>query len=179
MAKLAVFCSSSDRVSPIFLSQAGVFGTKLAKAGHTLVYGGANCGMMGEVARGALQAGGEVIGVIPDLDFLQGLNQVGLTQQVIVKTLAERKSIMLQQVDGAVALPGGLGTLDEIYDALVLKVAQQWLKPFWFYNFMEFWDPMLETLAIMAEQNMITRSLDELYIVTEKEDEIFMDLGKI
>lgn len=179
MAKLAVFCSSSDQVSPLFLSQAAVFGGRLAKAGHTLVYGGANCGMMGEVARGALQAGGEVVGVIPDLDFLQGLNQVGLTQQVIVKTLAERKAIMLNQVDGAVALPGGLGTLDEVFDALVLKVAKQWDKPFWFYNFMDFWEPLLETLSLMAEQRIITQPLDELYMVTDKEDEIFNQLGKL
>jgi uncharacterized protein (TIGR00730 family) len=163
VAKVAVFCSSSDLVSPIFLSEAESFGRDLAHQGHTLIYGGAGMGMMGKLASGALMAGGEVIGVLPEIDFLLEIVQPGLSRKVVVPSMAERKKVMLDEADVAVALPGGLGTLDEIFEALVLKVTGQWEKRFLFLNVFDFWTPILEALTLMDEQRMIHRNLDELF----------------
>lgn len=178
MARVAVFCSSSSKVSPMFLMEAEIFGRKMAEAGHAIIYGGANCGMMGQVAQGALRGGGKVLGVIPDLDFAQGLNQEGLTEQVVVRSLAERKERMLSEAEIAVALPGGLGTLDEVFEALVLKVTDQWSKPFYFLNWLDFWGPTLEALTLLEEQQMISRPLNELFSVVEKTEDFLRELGQ-
>ncbi len=178
MARVAVFCSSSTQVSPMFLMEAEIFGRKMAEAGHEIVYGGANCGMMGQVAEGSLRAGGRVVGVIPDLDFAQGLNQEGLTEQIVVRSLSERKERMLSQAEVAVALPGGLGTLDEVFEALVLKVTDQWPKPFFFLNWLDFWSPTLEALTLIEEQRMISRPLSELFSVIEKTEDLIIQLGQ-
>ncbi|MGE0764483.1 MAG: TIGR00730 family Rossman fold protein [Bdellovibrionales bacterium] len=178
MAKVAIFCSSSLEVSSMFLAEAEDVGRDLAIAGHTIVYGGANCGMMGRVAQAALKAGGKVIGIIPDLDFAKGLNQPGLTHEVVVHNLAERKALMLQEADMAVALPGGIGTLDEVFEALVMKCTGQWPKPIYFHNFLDFWTPVIEALTLIAEQRMITQPLHELYEVCLNRKELLTHLQR-
>jgi uncharacterized protein (TIGR00730 family) len=178
MAKLnvAVFCSSSESVSPLLLSEAESFGAALASRGHRVVYGGCDIGMMGRLADGALKAGGEVIGVVPELDWAAGIVHTGLTSRVAVPTLSERKIAMLERADAAVALPGGLGTLDEIFEALVLKATGQWRKPFWFINWFDFWTPTLEALTLMSESRMINHPLHELYDVVERHEDLLRAL---
>ncbi len=172
MAKIAVFCSSSAEVAPMFMSEAQDLGRELARAGHQIIYGGANCGMMGAFGRGVLESNGELIGVIPALEFCDGLTLNGLTRQVTVANLAERKLWMLNEDDIAVALPGGIGTLDEIFECLVLKSTNIWSKPFFFYNFLDFWDPLTEALTLMSEQRMITQPLDDLFQVIRDRNEL-------
>lgn len=179
MAKIAVFCSSSDMVSDVFLYEAESVGRDLARAGHSIVYGGANCGMMGRLAAGALSAGGEVVGIIPNLDFARGLNQKGLSQEVVVANLAERKSLMLARSDLALALPGGIGTLDEIFETLVMKVTSQWSKELIFLNFLDFWSPLIEALTLMGEQRMISQPLDTLYEVCADRQALLQQLKGI
>lgn len=178
MKKVAVFCSSSTTLAPIFLSEAESLGRDLAKAGFEVVYGGASLGPMGALAEGALRAKGKVFGVIPKLDFAQGIVQPGLTRQIEVSTLSERKTLMLSEADAVVAFPGGLGTLDEVTDCLVLKQIGEWQKPIWFYNLLSFWDPFLETLTLMQESRMISCSLDKLYAVAETREELVKGLRR-
>ena len=163
----------------MFFSEAEAVGIELAKAGHSIVFGGADIGMMGWLANGALAAGGEVYGVIPKLDFSDGVVHSGLTRQTVVSTLSERKTVMLAQADAAVALPGGLGTLDEVFETLVLKVTNQWSKPFWFLNSFNFWAPTLEALTLMHESRMIIRPLAELYEVAERREDLIKGLRGI
>lgn len=165
MANVAVFLSSSELVSPVFLDAAGEVGRKLALARHTLIYGGANCGMMGRLAADCKNAGGKVVGVIPDLDFVRDLDFKNLDEKIVVKSMAERKHKMLDRADVVLALPGGLGTLDEVLDALVLKVAGELKKPIFFLNTLEYWDPFLEALTLMCEQRMINQPLESLFEV--------------
>jgi uncharacterized protein (TIGR00730 family) len=155
----------------MLMSEAESFGAGLARAGHRVVFGGCNIGMMGQVANGALAAGGEVWGVIPELDWTQGIVHTGLTSQTVVPSLSERKGVMLAKADVAVALPGGLGTLDEIFETLVLKSTGQWPKPFWFINLFDFWTPTLEALTLMSESRMINRPLTELFDVAERHED--------
>ena len=176
MAKIAVFCSSSDMVNAMFLDEAESVGRDMARAGHTIIYGGANCGMMGRMAQAALHAGGQVIGIIPDLDFARGLNQKGLSQEVVVHSLAERKTLMLQEADAAVALPGGIGTLDEIFETLVMKITSQWPKQFYFLNFLDFWTPLTEALTLFSEQQMISQPLEALYEVCPDRKALMLQL---
>lgn len=179
MAKVAVYCSSSELISPMFLAEAEALGKELAVAGHQIIFGGADIGMMGRIANSALAAGGEVHGVIPELDFTDGIVHEGLTKQTVVRTLSERKAVMLNESDAAVALPGGLGTLDEIFETLVLKLTGQWAKPFWFYNVFDFWSPTLEALTLMEETRMITRPLTELIQVADRREDLLRGLRGI
>lgn len=179
MARVAVFCSSSELVSPMFLAEAETLGKELALAGHQIIFGGADIGMMGRIANAALAAGGEVYGVTPELDFTDGIVHEGLTKQTVVRTLSERKAVMLKGSDAAVALPGGLGTLDEIFETLVLKVTGQWPKPFWFYNVFDFWKPTLEALTLMEETRMITRPLTDLIQVADRREDLLRGLRGI
>lgn len=163
----------------MYFSEAEAVGTELARAGHTIVFGGANIGMMGRMANAALAEGGQVFGVIPELDFSDGLVHTGLTKQVVVATLSERKTRMLAEADAAVALAGGLGTLDEVFETLVLKVTNQWVRPFWFLNTFDFWTPTLEALTLMHESRMINRPLAELFDVAERREDLIKGLRGI
>lgn len=163
----------------MMLAEAEAMGTDLAKAGHTVIYGGCTVGMMGRLADGALAQGGEVWGVIPELDFAEGIVHPRLTQKKVVPTLSARKTQMLEWADAAIALPGGLGTLDEIFETLVLKAMGHWPKPFWLMNSFDFWSPLLEALTLMVESRMINRPLVELYEVAERREDLILGLKGI
>ena len=118
MARICIFCGSSDGAEPKYLERARHAGTGIAERGLGLVYGGASIGTMGAVANGALEAGGEVIGVIPRDLVKREVGHHGVTQLEVVETLFERKGRMLELADGFVSLPGGVGTLDELFEVL-------------------------------------------------------------
>ncbi|MBX7232536.1 MAG: TIGR00730 family Rossman fold protein [Bdellovibrionales bacterium] len=179
MARVSVFCSSSKEVSPWFLNEAQEFGAELARYGHTLVYGGTNQGMMGALAQGALASGGKVIGIIPEVDFLMRNVQEGGCEMVKVKNLSQRKELMIEKADFFVALPGGVGTLDEIFEVLARKQMGECNdKQFWFYNPFNYWNPLLESLEIMGEQTMITVPMGDLIKITDRREEIFTAVQK-
>src|SRR5258707_603576 len=117
--KIAVFCSSSEAVSPMLRSEIERLGEVLAEDGHAVIYGGANCGCMGSLAKGVLSHRGHLVGVIPEMDFMQGLVQDGLSERHVVPTMSARKEAMNQLADAFVIYPGGLGTLDEALEAAV------------------------------------------------------------
>ena len=114
--RLCVFCGSSPGNQPVYLEAAQQLGTALAKAGIGLVYGGAQVGLMGAVADAALAAGGEVLGVIPRQLVERELAHSGLTELREVGSMHERKAIMADLSDGFIALPGGVGTFEEVFD---------------------------------------------------------------
>ncbi len=170
--KIAVFCSSSENVAPMYLSEIDGLGEALAAAGHTIVYGGCDTGCMGALARGALRKKGKVIGVIPQMDFAADIVQEGLTEQKVVPTLASRKEAMNTMSDGFIVYPGGLGTLDEAFEVLALKSLGTINKPVVFYNFLETWDPMLEALELLAARRMIRHDLSELFIIANQREQL-------
>jgi uncharacterized protein (TIGR00730 family) len=119
--KIAVYCGSSSGNNPKFTEAARTLGKWIGENGHTLVYGGANKGLMGAVAGAVIDAGGKVIGVIPDVAIIQARKHTGLTELIETGSMAERKSKMIELADAFIALPGGIGTLDEITEVMSLS----------------------------------------------------------
>ena len=115
---IVVYCGSGSGTNPRFAAEARALGTWIAQAGHRLVYGGSSIGLMGEVSRAALDAGGEVVGVEPRFFIEMGVEQHDLTELVVVETMSERKAKMIELGDAFVALPGGIGTLEEISEIM-------------------------------------------------------------
>ncbi|WP_440959448.1 TIGR00730 family Rossman fold protein [Oceanicaulis sp. LC35] len=158
MRSICVFCGSSEGSDARFAKLAEDTGRAIARKGLRLVYGGAESGLMGRLARAALEEGGEVLGVIPEfLIPLEGL-QEGVEPR-ITATLASRKAIMVEEADGFLVLPGGAGTLEEIFDMIMLRQLGRHEKPAAFLD-AEFWGP-LETLLLkvvdagFAQDNVI------------------------
>ncbi|WP_024865696.1 TIGR00730 family Rossman fold protein [Butyrivibrio sp. FCS014] len=118
---IAVYCGSSSGNNPRFIRSAKELGRWIGENGHTLVYGGASKGLMGAVSNAVIEAGGKVIGVIPDVAIIQARKHTGLTELIETKSMAERKSKMIELADAFIALPGGIGTLDEITEVMSLS----------------------------------------------------------
>ena len=148
--RVAVFLGSSTGRRPEFAAAAADFGQRLAEAGVGIVYGGASVGMMGALADAALAAGGEVIGVIPGGLFAAEIPHPGLTRMEIVGTMHERKALMAELADGFAALPGGLGTLDELFEILTWQQIGLHAKPVALVDVGGFWDPLAAMLDGMT-----------------------------
>lgn len=116
MKSICVFCGSSPGADPAFARAAQELGELIARSGRTLVYGGGNVGLMGILADAALAAGGQVIGAIPRPLYRQEVAHMGLTHLHVVDTMHQRKALMADLSDGIIALPGGIGTLDEFFE---------------------------------------------------------------
>lgn len=176
--RIAVFCSASETVSPMLLAEMERVGETLAQDGHTVVYGGANCGCMGSLANGVLRKKGRLIGVVPEMDFMLGLVQEGLTERHPVPTLSSRKEMMISMADAFLVYPGGLGTLDEALEVLALKSAGSLQKPVLFYNFLGIWSPFLESLELLVESRLIRHKLSELFEVLDKPESLSENLKR-
>lgn len=168
MKHVGIFLSSSTHVAPVLQAEAEVLGRSIAEAGYGVVYGGSNEGCMGALASGVLSARGSLVGVVPELDFLSGLVQEGLTEKILVKDLPERKGRMIERSDAFLVYPGGIGTLDEICDALALRQINHHQKPILFYNYLDYWTPFLECLESFYQQRTITIPLERLFVVLDK-----------
>src|SRR5688572_2839533 len=127
--RVAVFCGSSDLCDPVYRDAARAVGQSLASKGIGVVYGGGRVGTMGDVADAALRAGGEVYGVIPEKLQALEVGHLELTQLYVVESMHARKAMMAQLADGFIALPGGYGTLDELFEALTWTQLNYHLKP--------------------------------------------------
>lgn len=145
---IAVFCSSSSRIAPHYFAAADDFGQRLADRGWTLVYGGSDVGLMGAVARAAKAGGGRVIGVIPEMLHARGIAYAEADELIVTPDLRQRKAQMAALADAFVALPGGVGTLEEILEVLALKDLSCHHKPVVFLNTAGFYD----RLAALFEQ---------------------------
>jgi uncharacterized protein (TIGR00730 family) len=119
--RICVYAASSAQIHPEFLTAAHALGERIAQAGHSLVYGGGSTGLMGAVADGALKHGGEVIGILPKFMADLEWGHPGLTELQLVEDMRERKHRLLTDSDAVVALPGGCGTLEELFEAITLK----------------------------------------------------------
>ena len=143
---IAVYCGSSSGNDPEFLESARTLGTWIGKNGHTLVYGGANKGIMGELADAVLKAGGRVIGVLPRVMLIQERKHTGLTEYIETTSMAERKTRMIELADAFVALPGGIGTLDEITEVMTLKSLGITGNPIVLYDTQGYYQPLKAVL---------------------------------
>lgn len=143
MKRLAVYCGSSPGADLIYIEAAEAVGRTLAQRGIGVVYGGGRLGLMGRVADAALAAGGEVIGVIPDVLRDAEVAHSGCTTLHVVQTMHERKAMMTDLADGFVTLPGGVGTMDELFEALSWVQLGYHAKPSGVINIAGFYDHLI------------------------------------
>jgi uncharacterized protein (TIGR00730 family) len=146
VSRLCVFCGSNRGRHPQFQKVAGDFGRLLAARGITLIYGGGSVGLMGDLADAVLAAGGEAIGVIPQALWDREIGHRRLTEVHVVGTMHERKAMMAGLADGFVALPGGLGTLEEIFEVWTWAQLGMHRKPCGFLNTGGFYTPLMAFL---------------------------------
>ncbi len=157
MKRICVFCGSKNGSNPAFEAAARAFGERLAYRGYTLVYGGGNLGLMGALADSVLDNGGEVIGVIPTalVDHEHAHN--GLTELHVVESMHERKAMMAEKSDAFVALPGGLGTLEELFEVWTWGQLGLHRKPVGLLNVAGFWDLLIGMVEYMSTSDFIQK----------------------
>jgi hypothetical protein len=166
MKSICVFCGSSDSVHAEYLAAARQMGRTLAERGIRLIYGGGKTGLMGAVAEGVLEAGGTVIGVIIPSMNTSALAYVGLTQMDVVDGMHARKARMHELSDGYIALPGGLGTFDELFETVTWAQTGAHEKPVGLLNVKEYYVPLLAA---------IDHAVQEGFIFPEHRDVLFID----
>jgi len=160
---LCVYCASSDRLDPKYYAAAAELGTEMVRRGWGLVYGGGKTGMMGALARAVKQAGGHVVGVIPEFMKLRELAYDEADELVTVITMRERKLLMETRADAFVALPGGWGTLEEILEILTLRQLEVVKKPCVLLNQDGFYDPLLQLFQRMLADRFFKASNLDLF----------------
>lgn len=165
MKYIAVFCGSAIGRSPIFAQQAELLGKALVKHGYGIIYGGGNVGLMGVVADSIINAGGEVIGVIPEFLSLKELEHKTLTKIYRVKTMGERKDMMNKMCDAVITLPGGFGTLDEYFEMLTLGQLSQHKKPVALLNTDGYYNPLIVMVENMVENGFLNDEYRGLFIM--------------
>jgi uncharacterized protein (TIGR00730 family) len=152
---VCVFCASAAGVSPTYLEAAQELGRLIAERGYGLLYGGATVGAMGAIADAALGAGGEVVGVIPDVIREREIDHKGLTELHVVRTMHERKALLASRADAFVALPGGYGTLDEFIEVVTWAQLRIHSKPCVVVNVGGFFDGLLRFLDHTVAEGFI------------------------
>ena len=163
--RLAVFCASTPGADPALLEAAHQVGSELAARAVGLVYGGGGGGLMGAVSQGALDAGGEVVGVIPELMVAREWGRHDLTELHVVGSMHERKAMMAERADAFLALPGGLGTLEELFEAWTWRQIDLHRKPLGLLDVGGFWQPMVRALESLVAAGFVREaSLRDLVV---------------
>jgi len=177
LKRICVYCGSGPGSDPAFAAAARAFGAILADNGIGLVYGGGSVGLMGELADAVLDRRGEVIGIIPT--FLKNREHANPRGKVIVtRDMHERKQRMFDEADAFVALPGGVGTLEEVVEQMTWAQLGRHQKPILLANIQKFWDPLCALLDHMEELQFIRPVLAVDYLVAEEVDDILPMLKK-
>lgn len=166
MKRITVFCGSNFGTEKIYREQAYRLGEKLAEYNIGLVYGGANTGLMGAVADGVIENKGEAIGVLPH--FLKGkeIAHSNLSALILVDTMHERKARMNEMSDGAIALPGGFGTLEELFEMLTWAQLQLHQKPIGILNVDGFYDDLLSLIRNMVDKGFISEVNEQILLIS-------------
>lgn len=172
MESICVYCSSSDKLLPEYLAAAREMGATIARRGLQTVYGAGSTGMMGALADGALQAGGKVLGVIPALFNTPKLAHNGLTSLEVVDTIHTRKARMIEISDAFIALPGGYGTLEELFEVLTWAQIGLHAKPVGLLNTRGYYDALLEQVERARSEGFIYQEHRSLFTCREQPDEL-------
>ncbi|MDQ6470732.1 TIGR00730 family Rossman fold protein [Flavobacterium sp. LHD-80] len=167
MKRITVFCGSSFGTEEIYKEQATLLGKTLAKENIELVYGGANVGLMGAVADGALNENGTVIGVLPNFLRSKEIAHLGLTELILVESMHERKTKMNDLCDGVIALPGGFGTLEELFEMLTWAQLGLHKKPIAVLNINGFYDSLVQLTETMVEKGLLKDVNQKMLLVSD------------
>jgi uncharacterized protein (TIGR00730 family) len=174
MQKIAVFCGASIGKNPVFKQEAKALGVYMAKKNIALVYGGGKIGLMGTIADAVMANKGEVIGVLPQMLRHEEVEHTAISQMIITKKMSKRKVKISKLVDGYIALAGGFGTLDEIFEALTLGQLSIENKPIGMLNTNGFFDYTLKQLDVMVVEGFLKQAnRDMLLVATDIETLIY------
>lgn len=164
MQSICIFCGSSAGSQAIYLETAHLVGATLAKQQRTLIYGGGKVGLMGAVADSVIAHGGRAIGVMPKHLVDKEIAHQGLSELYVVQNMHERKQKMAELSDGFIALPGGVGTLEEIFEQWTWAQLGIHQKPCAFLNVNGYYDPLMQMIALMAQQQFTQDKYVEMII---------------
>lgn len=172
LKRVCVYCGSSNGKNPAYVEAAADLGRALHKSGIGLVYGGAAVGVMGAIANAVLEAGGEAIGVIPKSLALQEVAHEHLTELHVVDTMHQRKAMMAELSDGFIALPGGWGTLEELFEILTWAQLGFHHKPCGLLNIEGYYDGLIEFLDTAFEQQFVKEVYRPMLLSADNADDL-------
>ncbi len=172
MRSICVYCGSSDKTNSTYIEAAYEMGTVIANRGLRLVYGAGSTGLMGAVANGVLENGGEVIGVMPEIFNTPTLAHNGLTRLEIVGDLHQRKARLAELADAFIALPGGFGTLEELFEILTWAQIGLHQKPVGLFNINRYFDPLLELVEKASSEGFIYNEHRALFTASDEPDSL-------
>lgn len=178
ITKICVYCGSGGGTDPAYVEAATEFGAAMAKAGIGLVYGGGGDGMMGAVARAVLDNGGTVTGIIPEFLTRREHALRGAQELIVTADMHERKRKMFEMADAFVAMPGGVGTLEELVEQLTWAQLGRHKKPILIANIKGFWQPLCALLDHMTALDFIRPGLDFELLVADRVEDILPRLRK-
>ena len=169
---ICVYCGSGTGQDPAHVEAALTLGRAMAAAGIRLVYGGGSVGLMGAVAKAVLDAGGEVTGIIPQ--FLEARERMleDVTELIVTEDMHERKMLMFERAEAFVALPGGVGTLEELVEQLTWAQLGRHDKPILLANISNFWQPLIDLIEHMRAQSYIRPEFEVKFLVAQEAGEI-------
>lgn len=169
---IAVYCASSNKVRDSFVAAAETLGENIASSGIRLIYGDGGIGLMAAVARGALSKKGEVVGIIPQFMVDNGWNNPQSTKTIVTQTMHERKALICEMADAMVALPGGIGTFEELLECLTWKQLGLHQCPIVILNTEGYYDKLLACIDLMVEENMMRPIHKEMFVVVDKPEDV-------
>ncbi len=169
---ICVYCASGPGNHPAYVEAATSFGRIMAENGIRLVYGGGSVGLMGAIAESVLDHGGLVTGVIPDFLVNREHMNVRIQERLITRDMHERKRIMFERADAFVALPGGVGTLEELVEQMTWAQLGRHRKPIMIVNIERFWDPLCALLEHMEKLEFIRAGMSVNFLVAQRVEEI-------
>ena len=172
MDRIGLFCSAADDIAPVFFEKASEFGVWLGEHKKTLIYGGANLGLMECVAQSAKERGATIMGVVPTKLEERGAVSDLLDITFRTDNLSDRKDVILRESDVLVALPGGVGTLDEVFHVMASASIGYHAKKVIFYNVDGFWNPMFDFLGQLKDTRFARRPLENYYRVANNFEEL-------
>lgn len=178
LTSIVVYCGSSDRTKPVYLHAARDMGAVIARKGMRLVYGAGSTGSMGAVADGALSGGGEVIGVIPQIFSTPQLEHSGLTRLEVTPDMHARKARIAALGDAFIALPGGIGTLEEFFEILTWAQVGLHAKPVGLLNTAGYFDPLIAFLHKVEEEGFMYKEHNLLYRVHDDPEGLLAALAQ-
>ena len=175
---VCVFCASSTELAPEYVDAGRALGSWIGGGGHTLVWGGCNVGLMDVVGRAARATGARTVAILPRFLVDRDLAFEGADEQIVTADMATRKAAMRQHADAFVALPGGIGTWEEVLEVMALKKLGQLDRPIVLANLRGYYDPLLAQIGRSFEDGMSPREIEQLYTVARTTGEILSHLER-
>ena len=173
---ITLYGAASDKIDRVYIDRVEELGRVMARRGHTMVFGAGATGLMGAAARGMAECGGKIVGVTPH--FMHTLEPVSAlcTELIATETMAERKTIMEEKADAFIIVPGGIGTFDEFFQILTLRVLGRHNKPIILYNINGFWDNIIAVIGTDLIKGFISTEVANCFSICETPESVFHEI---